>query len=137
MQRITLATEKNALNYGKFCRNLSPPWRYHWQKKMLVMTMCISGYRSLPTEAVHALASTDSISLYDEIIVKTTNSFLLCIQSESGYKKWGIDRTFCPYTWEFNTRGCQIPTIPLLQPKWGMVVYSIDRYLQVPYQQVQ
>ena len=48
---------------------------------------------------------------------------LLCIQVD----KYGID-TKC---WAFDTRGCQIPTTPFLQPKWGVVVHNIDRCINL------
>ena len=38
-------------------------------------------------------------------------------------EKCGIDSK----CWAFDTRGCQIPTTPILQPEWGVVVHNIDR----------
>jgi len=52
---------------------------------MLVMyTSLTSGYLTLQTEALYALASTDSIS-YDRIIVEATKSSLIdCVYKSEG-----------------------------------------------------
>jgi len=56
------------------------PWRYRWQKEMLVMCISITSAwpYTLQNWSSMALASTDGIS-YDRII--TTNSFILCIHA--------------------------------------------------------
>ena len=59
---VRMASISNLISPG----NLSLPWRYRWEKTMLVMCISLtSGYPTMQTETECALASTDSISYYN------------------------------------------------------------------------
>lgn len=116
MKRFYVAgcSRKDARNYCGLItsRNLSLPWRYHWQKKMFAM--CISRTSVLPYIANRsgtcALASTDSIS-YDRIIFinyKVSKSFfksccvhtllVVCYKVSWGNRTRGYHRTVLMYS---------------------------------------
>ena len=57
-----------------------------------------------------------------ESLLKQQNPFTVNTNLKVDTEKCEIDNKY----WAFDTRGCQIPTTPLLQPEWGVVVHNID-----------